>query len=132
MNGLRSKQIWLAAMTLALQLSSVIVLTVGFCCKSTQASAPRPGAMACHETGEHAMCPMMKHHGHGQTDRSEPAMQSCCDPGVQGLLALLGTVGLLPSVSSGPFLLDQTVIVVPSEFPLPDWISPVDLPPPRA
>lgn len=132
MSVLRSRLVWLAAITLTVQVAGLAIAPAALCCTPGD---PAGQAMdCCKDAGPGHVCLLMKKQAApAGDDHSGPVLRACCSPDDQIFAALLGLLAVVPPVPAG--LADQPrVAFVPltGSAHLPGWLGAVQSPPPRA
>ncbi len=126
MRALRSRLLWLAALTLTVQIAGIAVAPAALCCVSE--AGQKATMECCKDAGPGHICPLMKKKN-GQQGAS---LRPCCSPEDQIFTALFGFLGVpappVPSLAAPPV----TVTFVATTSNAFEWLAPADSPPPRA
>ncbi len=129
MCAFRSRLLWLAALTLTVQIAGLAIAPVALCCVS--GPGQKASMACCKDAGPGPICPLMKKKG-GQSGRTEASLRACCSLEDQIFTALFGFLGVpVPSVPSlaAPPVTISFVAATSNTF---EWLAPADSPPPRS
>lgn len=129
MRALRSRLLWLAALTLTVQIAGLAIAPAALCC--IPGTGQKVSMDCCKDAGPGHICPLMKKKS-GQGGQTGASLRACCSLEDQVFTALFGFLGVpAPSIASlaAPPVTLSFVATTSNAF---EWLAPTDSPPPRA
>lgn len=124
----RARVVWVAALTLTVQVGVIAAASAALCCGPHHPTASMDDMACCKAAnGAPHACPLKKKPAPGV-----PTMTSCCTPDQQALAALFAFVGV-PEAPVSMMAVPAATVVEITAAPQPiALVSPPDAPPPRA